>query len=94
VSAFPWEAVVFDVPGKPTTIALFGAPENARGDSLFFAMRTGFPYLSATQGLDREPLVYRTGDTFELNYLVTLYPEVKTTESLSQRARRFTSQSK
>ena len=26
VTAFPWEAVVFDVPGKPATIAMFGSP--------------------------------------------------------------------
>jgi hypothetical protein len=92
VTAFPWEAVVFDAPGKPATIALFGAPGNARGNPRFFAMRTAFPYLAATQGLDQEPLVYRAGDTFELNYLVTLYPEMKTAEALSERARRFTSQ--
>ena len=57
-------------------------------------MRTGFPYLSATQGLDQEPLVYRAGDTFEISYLVTLYAEVKSAEALSERARRFTSQTK
>ena len=94
VTAFPWEAVVFEVPGEPSTIAMFGAPGNARGNPRFFAMRTGFPYLAATQGLDQEPLVYRAGDTFELNYLVTLYPEVKSAEALSERARRFTSQAK
>jgi hypothetical protein len=94
VTAFPWEAVVFDVPGKPATIAVFGAPQNARGNPRFFAMRTGFPYLSATQGLDQEPLIYRAGDTFEINYLVTLHAEVKSAEALSERARRFTSQTK
>ena len=57
-------------------------------------MRTGFPYLSATQGLDQEPLVYRAGDTFELNYLVTLYPELKSAEALSEGARRFNSETK
>ena len=94
VTAFPWEAVVFDAPGKPATIAVFGAPGNARGNPRFFAMRTAFPYLAATQGLDQEPLVYRTGDTFELNYLVALYPEVKAAEALSGRASRFISQFK
>jgi hypothetical protein len=92
VSAFPWEAVVFDVPGKPSTIALFGAPGNARGNPRFFAMRTGFPYLSATQGLDQEPLVYRAGEPFEIGYLVTVYAEVKSPETLSERGRRFASQ--
>jgi hypothetical protein len=42
--------------------------------------------LSATQGLDQEPLVYRAGQTFALNYLITVYPEVKTAEALNARA--------
>jgi hypothetical protein len=89
VSAHAWEAVRFDAPGRPATIALFGAPGNARGNPHFFAMRTPFAYLSATQRLDQEPLVYKAGETFEIRYLVTLYPEVKTAEALAARARRF-----
>ena len=50
-------------------------------------MKTPFAYLSACQGLDKEPLIYRRGQSFELNYLVTLYPEVKTVDLLTQRAR-------
>ena len=89
VSPHAWEAVTFDAPGKPATIALFGGGENARGDARYFAMLTPFAYLSATQGLDREPLVYHPGDRFELNYLVTLYPELKTAEALAERARQW-----
>ncbi len=89
VAAHAWEAVTFDAPGRPATIALFGATVNARGNPVFFAMKTPFAYLSACQGLDKEPLVYRRGQSFELNYLVTLYPEVKTVEVLSQRAREW-----
>lgn len=89
VSAHPWAAVRFDAPGRPATIALIGAPANARGKPHFFAMRTPFAYLSATQRLDQEPLVYRAGDTFELCYLITLYSEAKTAEALAARARRF-----
>lgn len=91
VAAYPWEAISFDAPGKPATIALFGAPTNARGDSVFFAMKTPFAYLSATQGLDKTPLVYRRGESFEINYLVTLYPEVKTTQAIADRASRWNS---
>lgn len=87
VSAYRWEAVAFDSPGKPATIALFSAANNARGEARYFAMKTPFAYLSATQGLDLEPLVYRRGDHFELNYLVTLYPELKSTDTLAERAR-------
>jgi hypothetical protein len=89
VAPHRWEAVTFDNPGKPATIVLFGAPGNARGDSRFFAMKTPFAYLSATQGLDQEPLVYRRGDHFELNYLVALYPELKSTEALDERDRQW-----
>ncbi len=89
VSTHGWEAVVFDVPGKPATIALYGDPGNARGNAHYFAMKTPFAYLSATQGLDREPLVYRKGDRFELNYLITVSPELRSTEVLAERGRQW-----
>ena len=91
VSPHPWEAVLFDTPAKPATIALFGAPANARSDDHYFAMKTPFAYLSATQNLDKEPLVYRRGEHFELNFLITLYPELKTTEALAERCRQWRS---
>jgi hypothetical protein len=89
VSAHAWEAVSFDRPGKPATLALFGDPGNARGNARYFAMKTPFAYVSAIQGLHEEPLVYRRGERFELNYLVTLYPELKTTEALAERGRQW-----
>jgi hypothetical protein len=92
VSTHPWEAVLLDVPAKPATIALFAAASGAQGDAHFFAMRTPFAYLSATQNLDREPLVYRRGEHLELNFLITLYPELKTTEALAERHREWRSQ--
>jgi hypothetical protein len=85
----PWEAVAFDHPGQPATIALFGDPANARGQPRYFAMKTPFAYLSATQGLDREPLVYRQHEHFELHYLIALYPALKSTETLSERSRQW-----
>lgn len=91
VTQLPWEAVAFDAPGKPATIALFGYPGNARGDARFFAMRDPFAYLSATQNLDQEPLVYHQGDKFKLDYLVVLYPEVKSTEALAKRGAQWQS---
>ena len=89
ISPHKWGAVSFDAPGQPATIVLFGHPDNARGDAAFFTMRTAFAYLSATQGLDKEPLVYRSGDTFTLNYLITLYPELKSAEAISQRGEQW-----
>jgi hypothetical protein len=85
VAPYPWEAVTFDLTGKPATIALFGAPGNAQGKPYFFAMKTPFAYLSATQNLDKKPLVYRAGEKFQINYLVTLYPELKSPDAINQR---------
>jgi hypothetical protein len=94
VSAHRWEAVAFDNPGQPATIALFNGPGNARGDVLYFAMKTPFAYVSATQRLDREPLVYHRGERFELNYLVTLYPELKASDALAERGRKWNASSR
>ncbi len=80
----PWATVSFDAPGHPATIALVGHPSNTRGDPTFFSMLTPFAYLSATQGLDKQPLVYHAGDKFELNYLVLLYPEAKPSDNLKK----------
>ena len=49
-------------------------------------MRTPFAYLAATQALDKEPLVYQAGQTFELNYLVLLYSGEKPATALNERA--------
>ncbi len=89
VSPQKWGAVFFDAPGRPATIVLFGHPGNARGDAQFFTMERPFAYLSATQGLDREPLVYHTGDTFALNYLITLYPERKSADFINRRGQQW-----
>jgi hypothetical protein len=85
VSRHPWGAVLFGAGGPAATVVLFGHPDNIRGDAWFFTMRSPFAYLSATQNLDQEPLVYRRGDQFQLNYLITLYPEVKSPEAINAR---------
>jgi hypothetical protein len=85
VSPAPWAAVSFSAPGPPATIALAGHPANVRGDAAYFSMLTPFAYLSATQALDQEPLSYRAGDKFELNYLVLLYPDRQPSETLRKR---------
>lgn len=86
VSKHKWGSVSFDQPGQPATLVLFGHPTNARGDAWFFTMRTPFAYLSATQNLDQEPLVYRAGEKFQVNYLVTLYPELKSADAINARS--------
>ena len=89
VSSAKWAAVSFAAPNQPAAIALVPHPANARGDGAFFSMLTPFAYLAATQGLDQQPLIYHRGDKFTLRYLVLLYPEVKSTEALEARARRW-----
>jgi hypothetical protein len=86
VTAGAWGSVSFDLPGKSATVVLFGSTRNTRGDAHFFTMRNPFAYLSATQALDKEPLVYHTGEKFKLSYLVTLYPEKKSPEFIQRRA--------
>ena len=87
LSPHTWSAVSFDRPGAPVTIALFDHPANARSPSVFFTMMRSFAYLSATQAIDKEPLIYHAGDRFTLNYLVTIYPELKARPFLSERAK-------
>ena len=86
VTPHDWCAVVFDRPSAPATFAMFGLPANARGNATFFTMERPFAYISATQGLDKEPLVYHAGDQFAVEYLVILYPAVKSTAFLRARA--------
>lgn len=86
VSPHDWSAVAFNRPAAPATFVLFSYPSNVRGNAHFFAMKRPFAYLSATQGLDQEPLIYHTGDKFRLDYLVTVYPTVKSAEALKARA--------
>lgn len=87
VSAGDWGSVSFDVPGKPATLVMYGHPDNPGGPARFFSMRTPFAYLSATQGLDKNSLVYQAGESFQLQYTVLLYPELKSPESIANRVK-------
>lgn len=91
-AAAAWGAVRFDLSEKAATVALSGHSSNARGDATFFAMKTPFAYLSATQGLDKEPLVYHSGDRFTLRYLVLVYPSNYPDAALQSRIRTWRGQ--
>ncbi len=78
----PWGAVSFDLPGDPTILVIAGHPSNARGDAHYFCMARPFAYLSATQGLEAEPLTYKAGEQFELKYLVVARPDKTVTPAL------------
>jgi hypothetical protein len=87
VTPHAWSAVSFDRPGMPATIALFDHPSNIRSPAVFFTMKQPFAYLAATQALEKQPLVYRAGDKFEVTHLVLLYPEVKRRDFLDPQGR-------
>ena len=89
VSPGPWGAVTFDVPGKPATVAIFGSPHNPGGETRFFSMKRPFAYLSATPGLDQKPLKFKAGDRFTFEYLVTVYPEIKSANFLAKRGEQW-----
>ena len=71
--------------GHGVMLVMFGRPDNARGDASFFTMLDPFAYLSATQGLDKQPLEYAAGDKFSLSYLLTVYAENKSAEFIQRR---------
>ena len=85
-----WGAVRFNVPGQPATVAIFASPRNP-GEARVFSMKHPFAYLSATAGLDQKPLSFKTGDTFSFDYLVTVYPEIKSADFLARRGERWVS---
>lgn len=84
-SVATWSAVSFDAPGRPATIVLAGHPLNARGQPTFFSMKTPFAYLSATQALDKETLVYHRGESFTLSYLVLLCGRIESSGDINKR---------
>ncbi len=88
VSPARWGAVQFKAADAPATIALFGSPRNA-GEARYFSMASPFAYLAATQGLDQKPIRYRQGDQFSLDYLITVYPEIKPADFLKARGERW-----
>lgn len=89
-----WTSVVGQMEGRELMLAMFGRPENARGDGFFFTMLDPFAYLAATQGLEKQPLEYGAGDHFNLSYLLTVYGEQKSPEFIAQRYDQWNKESK
>lgn len=79
----PWAGVYCNLGGKPVTIAMFTHPDVA-GKSVYFSMIDPFAYLSATQGINKEPLVYSKGDNFTIRYLVVISGNELSLEKLGQ----------
>jgi hypothetical protein len=80
-----WTSVSGMMDGREVMLVLFAGPGNARVTTHFFTMLDPFAYLSATQGLDKQPLEYSAGDRFSLQYLLTVYSENKPPEFIRQR---------
>lgn len=80
-----WTSVAGVMDGHDVMLAMFGRTDNARGDACFFTMLDPFAYLSATQGLDKKPLVYSANDKFSLSYLLTVYSTNKPPEFINHR---------
>lgn len=87
VSQHPWVAVTFDPAKIPATFAILGHSRNPAGFPRYFSMKSPFAYLSATEGLDRQPRLLRRGDRYELQHLVIVTPSVLTADALNARHR-------
>ena len=74
-----WTSASGLVGGRPVMLAMFG-------DAHYFTMLDPFAYLSATQGLDQNPLEYAEGAKFSLSYLLTVYSEHKPTPFITHRS--------
>ena len=88
VTAARWSAVSHAVEGRDVMVALFSQPTN-KGEARFFTMLNPFAYLSVTQNLEKQPLEYTLGDTFAVDYLLTVYPDKKSSPFLNQRQQRW-----
>jgi len=84
-----WASVAQPGPGQGAQIVLCDLPRKHAGSPRFFAMTRPFAYLSVTQGVDRTPLDYRSGDRFELDYLVLVYPAARTKAQIEARYQRW-----
>jgi hypothetical protein len=79
-----WASATQTVRDREVVITLFHDPANA-AEPRFFSMLNAFAYLSATQGLDLAPLVYRQGQEFTLRYLMTVHSRGQSAEATTAR---------
>ncbi|MCX8089886.1 MAG: PmoA family protein [Verrucomicrobiae bacterium] len=79
-----WTSMTGKAGDRDVTLALMAGAANP-GESRFFTMLEPFAYLSATQGLHREPLEYKPGDRYHLRYLLVLWSEAQSAETVQAR---------
>lgn len=86
ISKARWTAASINLAAQASMVAVFGDLGNHLGDPVYFLMYKPFAYISATQALDKNKLEYPAGARYRLNFLVTVYPQVKGSEFLQKRA--------
>lgn len=79
-----WTSATGILDGRNFTLALMAQSTNP-GRSRFFSMVKPFAYLSATQGLDREPLEYNPAERFRLRFLALVWSEARPAEAVERR---------
>jgi hypothetical protein len=89
ISQARWSAASLRLPERSSTVAVFGDAANRLGNPVYFLMWEPFAYISATQALDKNTLNYAAGERFRLNYLVAVYPDIRSAELLEQRAQEW-----
>ena len=77
-----WCAYTASVAEQKVTVAMFGHPNNPRGETLWFTMKTPFAYLSATLGLHEESLELAPGRQLQLAYGMALWDGEQSTETI------------
>ncbi|GMU23966.1 MAG: hypothetical protein AMXMBFR13_40430 [Phycisphaerae bacterium] len=68
-----WTAYTAAANGKPVTVAMFDHPGNPRHPAVWFTMDDPFAYLSATLGLDKQPLALSADRPVLLRYAMGVW---------------------
>lgn len=79
-----WGAVSGLIDNQMVTVAVVSSPTN-KGRSVFFSMTQPFAYLSATQALSKQPITYKSGDSFDLNYAIMIFSGLPDRKVMNQK---------
>lgn len=88
VTSARWSAVSQPKDDRLPMVALFDRSSNS-GETRFFTMLNAFAYLAVTQNLEKKPLEYDSGESFEIDYLLCVYSEPKLEGFLEDRYRQW-----
>ena len=79
-----WAATTALFENKPITVGII-SDEAFNKKTIFFSMITPFAYLSATQGIYKEPIAYQSGNKFSVHYLIVVSPRELTPSDMNKR---------